>query len=310
VHYSLIFLILGGEVEFQQLRGFFYSARLGNLTKAAEKISVTQSAVSQQIKALEEEIGVKLFDRYGPRKNLTPDGNILYELVTPIIQEIDNLKNRFEERKGTETGNLIIAATTFMIMNQLPYVIKGFSEKYPHIHLTVLERRCQEIISLAQAGEIDVGIAPVTPIPANLNVIRLKPLERVLITAPDHPLAQKENVTLLDIAQYPMISYEKGLVSREECDTIFKDVKLEVEVVMEATNAETIKRYVELGVGIAIIPRLALFPQQHYQVHVIDDVSSSFGKIQYGIILRKGRHITQWAKSFLYLLNPAWEGAF
>lgn len=297
-------------MEFQQLRGFYYSARLGNLTKAAEKISVTQSAVSQQIKSLEDELGIKLFDRFGPKKNLTPDGQVFFELISPIILEIENIQNTFEDMKGAQTGRVTLAATTFMIMNQLPFVIKKFTEQYPHIHLTVLERRCDEIISLCEAGDIDIGIAPVTPLPPSLNSIRLKPMERVLITPLNHPLSKKENVTLLDIAQYPIISYEKGLNSREDCDRIFDEVKLNVEIVMEATNAETIKRYVELGIGIAIIPKLALFHRDNYNIHVITGLSKSFNKLQYGVIMRKGRHITNWSKKFLYLLNPAWEGAF
>jgi len=107
-------------LEIQQLKGFFFSARLGSLTKAADKMSVTQSAVSQQIKKLEEELGVKLFNRYGPKKDLTPDGRLFYNLIIPIIQEIDSLKITFEDLKGNQNGVLTIAATTFTIMNRLP----------------------------------------------------------------------------------------------------------------------------------------------------------------------------------------------
>ena len=91
-------------MEIQQLKGFFYSARLGSLTKAADKMSITQSAVSQQIKSLEEELGVKLFNRYGPRKDLTPDGKLFFDLVTPLIQDIDTLKitlpNKFRSKRN------------------------------------------------------------------------------------------------------------------------------------------------------------------------------------------------------------------
>ena len=145
-------------MEFQQLRGFFYSARLGNLTKAAEKMTITQSAVSQQIKSLEEELGVKLFNRFGPRKDLTSEGRLFYQIITPIIQEIDSLKITFEDMKGNQRGILTIAATTFMIMNYLPFMIKKFIDKYPHVRLTILERRWNEIVYMAQSGENDFGI--------------------------------------------------------------------------------------------------------------------------------------------------------
>lgn len=291
-------------MEFQQLRGFYYSARLGSLTKAAEKMSITQSAVSQQIKSLEAELGVKLFNRFGPRKDLTHDGKLFFQLITPLIQEIDSLKVTFEDLKGNQRGVLTTAATTFMIMNHLPYVIKKFTKEYPHVRLTVLERRWNEIVSLTQSGEIDFGIAPLEKIPPNLNYIELKPIERVLITGMDHPLAKKNDLSLLDIAQYPMITYEKGLISRDEVDKVFEEVRLNVEVVMEATNAETIKRYVEMGIGIAIIPKSALSPAQTRRLKAIA-VSKYFGKIHYCVILRKGKHITTWARNFLLLLNPS-----
>ena len=290
-------------MEIQQLRGFFYSAKLGNLTKAAEKMSVTQSAVSQQIKSLEEELGVKLFNRFGPRKDLTPDGKLFYNLISPIVQEIDTLKVTFEDLRGNQKGLLTIAATTAIIINQFPHVIKKFTKKYPHVRLTILERRSNEIVSLAQSGEIDFGLATISGIPSSLSYIKLDPIERILITSLNHPLSKKKNITLLDIAQYPMITYEKGLVSRDILDKTFDDIHLDVEIVMEATNSETIKRYVEMGIGIAIIPKTALFPSHPRRLETIS-VNKYFGKNQDGVILRKGKHITSWAKNFLYLLKP------
>lgn len=291
-------------MEIQQLKGFYYSARLGSLTKAAEKMAITQSAVSQQIKALEEELGVKLFNRYGPRKDLTPDGRLFYQLITPIVQEIDSLRVTFDDMKGNQKGILTIAATTFMIMNLLPSVIKAFTKKYPHVRLTVLERRWSEIVLLSQSGEIDFGLAPIDGIPSNLNYFRLEPMDRVLITSRNHPLSKKKHVTLLDIAQYPMITYERGLVSRDEVDRVFEEVHLEIEIIMEATNSETIKRYVETGVGVAIIPKIALDTVENHQIESIP-IEQYFGKSQYGVILRKGKHITSWATNFLKLLDPS-----
>jgi DNA-binding transcriptional LysR family regulator len=290
------------EMEIQQLRGFYYSAKLGSLTKASDKLSVTQSAVSQQIKSLEEELEVQLFNRIGPKKELTPDGEIFLELLSPLIQEIDSLKVTFEDRKGTQKGQLTIAATTVIIMCILPNIVKKFITKYPHIKLTILEHRWSEIVSLAKSGEIDFGLAPIQNIPSSLNYIELELIDRVLITALDHPLAEKNTVHLSDIANYPMITYEKGLIHRGEIDKIFDQADLKTEIVMEATNAETIIRYVEIGIGVAIIPKIALFPSQIHRVKVIS-VNKYFGKSRYGVILRKGKYLTSWAKNFLLCLN-------
>jgi len=296
-------------MEFQQLRGFFYSAKMGSLTKAAEKMSITQSAVSQQIKSLEDDLGVKLFNRYGPRKDLTPDGEIFLELISPLIQEIDSLKITFQDAKGSQKGVLTIAATTFMIMSHLPVVIKKFTQMYPSVKLTILERRWSEILELANSGDIDFGITPDREKHANLESFKLEPIERVLITAPEHPLAKMNRVSIFDIAQYPFVTYEKGLVTRKEFDQVFSNYKLEPEVVMEATNAETIKRYVEIGIGIAVIPQSALSTSPTHFVKVIP-ISEYFGASCYCIVLRKGKHVTQWTKNFLSLVDEKFEDIF
>jgi DNA-binding transcriptional LysR family regulator len=293
-------------MEIQQLKGFYYSAKMGSLTKAAEKLSVTQSAVSQQIRSLEVELGVQLFNRIGPRKELTPDGEIFLNLISNIIQDMDSLKTMFEDQKGSQSGLLTLAATTLMIMDVLPGIVKTFIKDYPHIRITILERRWDEVVSLMQSGDIDFGIGPIRSIPSNIDFIEIKAFERVLITSMDHPLTQKRNVTLEDITKYPMITYEKGLITRGEIDRVFKEANLDVGMIMEATNAETIKRYVETGIGVAIIPKIALFPTQIHRLKAIN-VNRYFGKLHYGIILRKGKYLTSWAKNFLYLLDPALE---
>jgi DNA-binding transcriptional LysR family regulator len=294
-------------MEFQQLRGFYYSAKLGSLTRAAEKMSITQSAVSQQIKTLERELGVKLFNRFGPRKDLTPDGELFMNMITPIIQEIENLNITFQDMKGNQKGLLTIAATTFMILNYLPDLIKKYTTQYQNVRLSIMERRWNEIVDLTQSGDIDFGIAPISQVPSNLHTIKLEPIDRVLITCTGHPLSKKKQVTLLDIAQYPMITYEKGLITRSDLDRVFNGLQLDVDVIMEGTNSETIKRYVEMGIGVSIIPKPALSSDRKLEAIPI---SHYFGQSQYGVLLRKGKHITSWAKNFLYMLSPSLDEWF
>ncbi len=290
-------------MEIQQLRGFYYSAKLGSLTNAADKMSLTQSAISQQIKALEMELGVKLFNRYGPRKDITPDGEILLDLISPLIQEIEMLKITFEDLKGNQKGHLTIAATTVLIMNYLPHIIQKYRKDHPNIRLIILQHRWNDVVALAESGDVDFGITPIQSIPSNLSYIELEPFDRVLITNLNHPLSKATNISLKEIAQYPIITYEKGLVHRADLDRVFKEANLETEIVMEATNAETIKRYVEIGIGVAVIPKIALQPTKMLRLHAIS-VNQFFGKSRYGVIIRKGKYMTSWAKDFLDLLSP------
>lgn len=194
-------------MEIQQLRGFYYSAILGSLTNAANKMSLTQSAISQQIKSLENELGVKLFNRYGPKKDLTPDGEILLNLITPIIQEIDTLKFTFEDLKGNQKGQLTIAATTVLIMNFLPHIIQKYIKKHPNVRLIILQHRWNDVVTLTELGEVDFGITPIQSISSGLNYIELEPFDRVLITNLNHPLSKKKTSrfkTLLNIPSSPM----------------------------------------------------------------------------------------------------------
>ena len=293
-------------MELRQIRAFYYSIRFGSFIKAAEKLNVTQSAISQQIKGLENELGLELFNRFGPRKELTSEGEILFELITPIVQELENLWMRFEDRRGSKRGLLKIAATTVMIMSYLPPIVKRFTEHHPNIKLYILERRWHEAVPMVQSGEVDLCIAPVETVPSNLAMIEVECSDRVLITAPGHSLAEKENISLADIAQFPLIMYERGLVHRGEIDKVFENAKLNIEIAMEATNAETIKRYVELGIGVAIIPEIALQAQVKPLLNVIP-VSEHFGKSVYKIVLRRGRPLTSWAENFLHILCPSWR---
>jgi len=293
-------------MDIQRLKGFYYSAKFGSLTKAAEKMNITQSAVSQQISSLEEELNTKLFHRYGPQKDLTHDGEIFFELISSIIVSIEDLIITFEDMRGTEKGILTFAATTFIIMNLLPEIITKFSEKYQEIKFRILERRWQEIISLTQSGEIDFGITPIhNNIPKNLEVIKLEPIERILITSKGHELSKKKNITLYDIQKYPIVTYEKGLIAREELDENFRKHNLNPYIIMEATNAETIKQYVEKGIGIAIIPKTAIYGEHKLFLEVIP-ISHFCNNSLYGIIIKKGKYITNWTKKFLSMLTPDW----
>jgi DNA-binding transcriptional LysR family regulator len=303
---NLFFLCFEGAfmpVEIQQLRGFYYSAKLGSFSKAAKKLSLTQSAVSQQVKALEEKLEVYLFDRYGPKMELTLDGEIFLDLITSIVESMESLQSTFEDLKGQSKGTVTFAATTMMIMDVLPYIVKKFKKRFPQVKINILERRWNEVVSLAQAGEIDFGLSPVKDMPQNLIFLELKPLTRVLITSRDHPLSLQKQVDLEDVAKYPVIAYESGTITRGEFDRVFKEANLDLDIVMEATNVETIKRYVEMGIGIAIVPRVALFQSRSHDLSIIT-VNGYPEKMGYGIVLKKGKHLTSWTKNFLLLLHP------
>ena len=292
------------SIEIQQLRCFYYSATLNSLSRAAEKLSVTQSAVSQQVKTLEDNLGIQLFNRYGPKMELTLDGEIYLDLICSIVQAIDSLQTTFDDLKGNLRGTLTFAATTMMIMDVLPVIVKKFKKRFPHVKVIILERRWNEVVALAQSGEVDFGLTPVNHCPSNVVFLELKPLERVLITSQDHPLSKKSSVTLQDISRYPIIAYENGTITRGEFDRVFEQAKLPVDIVMEATNVETIKRYVETGIGVAIVPKVALFHSKSRALKIIN-LPQYPEKMGYGILLRKGRHLTSWTKNFLLLLNPA-----
>ncbi len=287
-------------MEIQQLKGFLALARTGSFTKAAYNTFVTQTAVSHQIKKLEQELNTKLFDRLGRNKVvLTLDGKILLDLISPLLEDIDTLSSRFNESRGNiQKGSVRIATHGSVMVYLLPDVIKAFKKKFPECSLSILNRGRNEIVDLLNNGEIDMGITSLQSVPKTIDYKVFARFNRILIASKNNPLAKKSTIRLEDITSYPILIPPKGTNTRTIIDRVFDNKKLKYTTAMEIVGREAVKIYAEMDLGIAIINEYYLTKDDKRNLFV-KDVSNYFGQSERGILTRKGKYFSAAAKEFI-----------
>ena len=252
-------------MEWQQVLGFYHVAKLKSFTRAAEATYRTQSALTQQIKSLEEELDCQLFERVGKRKiNLTPLGERFFSFSESLLQEYDRLIADIGEQKGLKKGRLKVAAPFTTLYHLLPEVIRKYNREFPWVELSLLDRSQKEVVELVKNGDVDIGLALENIIPTELNKRRWKKVEPVLLTPTKHPLLQEKKVSLARIAQYPLILPPKSsnLTHRSRLEELFREHNLNYFVIMESSNVELSSLYVEMGFGVSfasIVRELPIF---------------------------------------------------
>jgi len=290
-------------MELQQLKVFLSVARHGCFSTAAKKTLRTQPAVSLQVKALEEELGVKLFDRISSRNVvLTEEGKILQGLLAPILDDLESLPARFREACGKTGGGQVRIATHASVMTYLlPGVIKAFKKKFPECRLSIVSRDKGGILSMVKDGEADLGIASLTEAPKELDYRVFAKFKRIVIAARGHPLSKKASADLRELAKYPLIVAPKGSATRAAIDRAFAGRGIEYGVAMEVTGRDAVKEYVGMGIGVSIINEYYLTDVDRKRFFV-KDASALFGSAERGVISRKGKYISAPARGFIDIL--------
>lgn len=261
-------------MNFQQLRAVRETARSGfNLTEVAGVLNTSQPGISRQIRELEDELGIEIFIRAGKRlTGLTPPGETVLGIVERLLLDADNLKRVGAEFTAQNAGPLSIAATHSQARYALPAVVKDFRALYPQVTLTLHQGSPKQIAAMLISGEADVGIA--TEWLATMPQLLAMPCYRwthSIVVPPGHPLLAVEGpVTLAHLAQHPIITYETGYTGRTHIDEAFARAGLAPDIVLSAMDADVIKTYVELGMGVGIVASIAFDPERDRTLHAID----------------------------------------
>jgi DNA-binding transcriptional LysR family regulator len=292
-------------MEWQQIVGFHQVARQGSFTRAAEATFRTQSALSQQVKALEEELGCPLLERIGKRKlKLTEAGERFFRFTQAVLGSFEGLREELQELQGAPAGELRLAAPFTTLYHLLREVLREYPQRFPQVRLAILDRSQPEVIDLVRQGDIDLGFALESAAPKDLKAQRWQEVEMVLMTPQDHPLTRQPRVTMGDIVRYPLILPPRGQRSlgRQTLEALFRQQNLDYRVVMESSNVELSSLYVELGLGLSFatvvkgLPlarqrSLAFLPMSHY-------VAPDF----LAVILRRDKIISGYMRAFLDML--------
>jgi DNA-binding transcriptional LysR family regulator len=285
----------------QQLRGFCATVQTGAVSRAAERLGISQPSVSLQVQALERELSATLFDRRGPRLVLTPEGQMLYELSSELVDRIDGLGAAFEARRGlVDRGRLDIAAGGSTILYLLPDFVKRFSDRYPKIDLRLHNVTGRDGLGLLRAGTADLAVGSMIE---NHPDIEYRPLFRypsVLIAAPGHELAGRTRVSLKDIARHDLILPPSHLTTWGVVEGVFRKQKLSPRVKMEVGSWEVIKEYVRRGMGVSIVSSICLTGRDDLSVINVD---RWFPQRSYGVVFRRGRTLSPQAAKFVEILE-------
>lgn len=241
-------------MEWQQIVGFYQLVRQGSFTKAADASHRTQSALSQQIRKLEDELQCQLIDRISRKKFvLTPAGEKVYQFAERVVGDHEKLGEDLASLKGLQRGRLRIAAPFTTLYHLFPGHFRSFLEAYPHVEMTIFDRHQARAIEMLRAGEIDIAVVLKSLVPADLDVRTWKKVEPVLMVPDRHPLLRSKRVLLADVARYPLILPPKdaGSAGRNLLEKQRSEKGIDYRVIMESDNVELTSRYVEAGAGIS-----------------------------------------------------------
>jgi LysR family cys regulon transcriptional activator len=260
-------------MKLQQLRFLLAVAQNDlNITAAAERLFTSQPGVSKQIRLLEEELGVTIFERTGRQlTGITDAGKAIIARAEAVLREVDSIRDVASEFSDPHTGSLSIATTHTQARYVLPPIIKAFRARYPSVDLQMHQGNPEQISEMAAGGTVDFAIATEATVDfGNLIMMPCYHWNRTIITPCDHPLRDVVPLTLEAVAEYPIVTYVFGFTGRSQLDQSFRRLELEPNVVFTATDADVIKTYVRLGVGIGILAKMAYNPEQDKDLCSLD----------------------------------------
>jgi len=293
-------------MELRELVSFYHVARLRSVSKAARRLELGQPTVTTHLRKLEEEFGITLFDRIKRPILLTSDGSAFLELVSPIVESVDVLKTQMDYSEGR--GAFVVGAYPDLVMHHLPRAIQPFRMAYPEVRIRLMARAYTPLIQLIKAGEVDLGVcSPPPPDDSSLDFAGLFQYNVVLITPPDHLLLKVHPLQLHDIAHWPLILSGPESLTRQKVEQALKSHGQNFEVVLSVDNSESIKRYVEIGMGVAITSDFTLHPDNHHKLGVMR-LDHIFPSSLIGICTLKGKFLGRSVRNFIQSLNDELQG--
>jgi LysR family cys regulon transcriptional activator len=292
-------------MRLQQLRLIVEIVRQDyNVTRAAEALNAPQPAVSRQLKALERELGVDLFVRGRNRlRGLTQPGKDILEVAQRVVDGTDTIAKIAHDFAGASRGRLTIATTHTQARYALPPLIRRFAERYPEVEVMIRQASPAQIVDLVRAGEADVCIGSESAEGADLVLFPCYAMHRVVLTPRDHPLLAAKRVTLETLARYPIITYDAPALGRSRLDQAFAAQGLAPKVVLSAIDTDVIKAYVEEGLGIAIVAKLAFDPARDRSLRAID-ASHLFEPNTIHLGVRRNDYLRGYVLDFIEMFAP------
>ncbi|MEF8721404.1 MAG: CysB family HTH-type transcriptional regulator [Candidatus Accumulibacter delftensis] len=293
-------------MKLQQLRYLVEVAQRGlNVSEAAAALYTSQPGISKQIKLLEDELGVIVFERSGKRLTaVTEPGRAVLEIAERILRDAENIRRVGEEYAGGDSGSLVIATTHTQARYALPGVVKSFVDRHPRVRLSLRQGHPTQIAEWALKGEADIAIAT-EALDQYPQLLMLPCYQWVhCVIAPDgHAILGEKPLSLTALARWPLITYDSAFAGRSRINKAFELAQLTPNVVLTAIDADVIKTYVSLGLGLGIIASMAFDATRDAGLQALP-AEHLFGSNTTRIGLRRGNHIRRYEYDFIELFAP------
>ena len=277
-----------------------------NISDAANALYTSQPGISKQIKQLEDELGIEIFVRNGKRiVAVTEPGKAVLEIAQRMLHDMENLKQAAEEFHAHDTGNLTIATTHTQARYALPPVVKQFMKRYPKVKLELHQGSPTQIAEQLLNGDANIGIATESlSLYDELVTLPCYEWHHCLVVPPKHPLLEEKKLTLAKIAEYPVITYDFAFAGRSKINEAFANAGIEPNIALTAIDADVIKTYVELGLGIGILADIAFIPERDRHLRMIN-TGTLFKANTTRIAIRKNEFLRGYTHDFIELFASA-----
>jgi LysR family cys regulon transcriptional activator len=293
-------------MNFQQLRSVREAARRGyNLTEVANALFTSQPGVSRQIRELEDELGVVIFERNGKRlTGLTGPGKGILTIIERLLVEAENLQHASREYADQDSGTLTIAVTHTQARYALPQVVQSFREAFPNVRIALQQSAPEHIAEWVLSGKADIGIA--TEGLSAFSELVSFPCYRwshVVVAPEGHPLLASTPLRLDDLAAHPLITYDVGFTGRGHIDASFAEAGLSPDIVLTAMDSDVIKQYVSLGMGVGLVASMAFDHGRDKGLRAIE-ASHLFAPNVTRLAVRRGAFLRAYAYHFIERFAP------
>ncbi len=293
-------------MHLETLKTFCDLVELGSFSKAAAANFISQSAVSQQIKTLEERFDRQLIER-SRRRSIVPTeaGRLLYAECKEILARFNGIEARLRAKPEVMAGTIRVATVYSVGLHELPPFVKSFIKAHPQVKIHVEYNRTDRVYEACLNNTIDFGIIALPLRKPNLEVIPFRQEKLVLVCSPEHPFAGRRRISLQRLSGTDFVAFERDIPTRKTIDRIFNDHKVTVNNVMEFDNIETIKRSVEVGIGISILPETAIVNEVRSRLLVSLEFTEGTFTRPIGIIHRRGKIFSEAASEFIRMLTAS-----
>ena len=290
-------------MQIESLKVFCDLAETKSFTKAAQINTVTQSAVSQTISALERRFKSLLIERSKKNFRLTPEGEVFYTYSKRILQTCDALHSKLQEIENVISGDIRVATIYSIGLHVLPPYVKKFLKSYPTVNVHVEYRRDNQVYDNVLGNVVDLGLVAYAMRDSRIEVVPLRTDTLVVICHPQHELAKKKSIKVKALDGQRFIHYEPDIPTRKALDKVFKEHHVSVQQVMQFDNIETVKRAVEIDSGIAIVPQETITEEVATQTLAAIELENGAYSRPLSVIYKKNKVLSPAIKQFIAMLK-------